>query len=183
MLSLYGLPNQGPEEKIIKVVRRDLIILFQKVLIFIVLLILPLGFFAATIYWQTEIMISEAANALIILLTSAYYLFVWLFLFFMFIDYYLDTWIITNERIIDIDQRGFFSRMVAEQRLSRVQDVASEVKGIGSTIFKYGNVYVQTAGETQRFNFEDVPNPEGIRDLIIKLAEFRKHKKEAEQKL
>jgi hypothetical protein len=48
------------------------------------------------------------SGPLIGLSVSAYYLFAWLFFFFSFIDYYLDVWIITSERIIDIQQNGFF---------------------------------------------------------------------------
>ena len=65
---------------------------------------------------------------------------------------------------------------MAEQRLYRIQDVTSEVKGVLPTIFKYGNIYIQTAGEIERFIFEQIPNPDQIRDYIIKLAEDSKSK-------
>jgi hypothetical protein len=88
----------------------------------------------------------------------------------------LDVWIITNERIIDIQQKGFFSRVISEQRHYRIQDVTSEVNGIIATVLKYGNVYVQTAGSKQRFFFHEVPNPEEVRNTIIRLAERSKRK-------
>lgn len=129
-----------------------------------------------------NLLIGIISYPLIIILASAYYLFIWLFFFFSFIDYYLDIWLITNERIIDVQQQGFFSRIISEQRLYRVQDVTSEVHGTAPTIFRYGEVYIQTAGTKQRFLFHQVPHPERVRDIIIKLAEKNKAKHNKENK-
>ena len=90
---------------------------------------------------------------------------------------------ITSERIIDIQQKGFFSRVIAEHKLFRIQDVTSEVHGIIPTVFKYGDVYIQTAGTKQRFFFNQVPNPERVRNIIIKLVQRNKKKIHEEMKL
>lgn len=174
MLSIYKLPNQMPGEKVIKVIHRDFFILFKSALLFILLMIIPLAIFVVLILGQAGIMNNELFLPLATLSASAYYLFVWLLLFFNFIDYYLDTWIITTERIIDIEQNGFFSRTISEQRIANVQDITSEVKGLLPTLFKFGYLYIQTAGEVERFIFKDVPDPDGLRDLIIKLVEDHK---------
>lgn len=177
MLSIYRLPNQLPDEKIVKVVRRDMFILFKKVMFFVLLTILPLLFFYFLIFANSQIMNGTVSYPLLVLGTSAYYLSIWLFFFFSFIDYYLDVWIITNQRIIDIQQQGFFSRIIAENKLFRIQDVTSEVHGVIPTLFSYGDIYVQTAGTKERFYFHQVPDPDKIRDLIIKLVENNKRKK------
>lgn len=183
MLSIYRLPNKSPNEKIIKVLRRDYFILFKKVLLLALLAALPLVLFIILLFGGFNLLSSLFFYSLAVLGLSAYYLFIWLFFFFNFIDYYLDVWIITNERIIDVQQKGFFSRIISEQRLSRVQDVSSEVHGFFPTILKYGDVHIQTAGETQRFLFSEIPNPNGIRDLIIKLIKdyHFQHKGEGKQ--
>ncbi|MCD4761377.1 PH domain-containing protein [bacterium] len=182
MLSIYRLPNKLPNEKIIKVIRRDIFILFKKIVMFLGLILLPVIFFYFFIYAQPGIFNGTLSYPLIVLGTSAYFLFVWLFFFFSFIDYYLDVWIITNERIIDIEQRGFFSRIIAEHKLFRVQDVTSEVHGFFPTILKYGDVHIQTAGVKQRFHFHQVPNPNEIRDKIIKLIQRKKKEMQKEIK-
>lgn len=175
MFSPYNLPNQLKDEKIIQIVRKDYFIIFQKILFFILLMILPLIFIYLFIFSNENIMASSAAFPLLILGISAYYLFLWLFFIFIFIDYYLDVWIITSERIIDIEQRGFFSRIVSEHKLSKIQDVTSEVHGFFPTVMQYGTCFVQTAGTVQRFTFNEVPHPEKIRNLIIGLVEKKKH--------
>jgi len=171
MLSKYHLPNQQEGEKILKIVRRDFFILIKKVLSFLFLNILPLIFFYLVILNYPTVIVGELSLPLLILSTSAYYLFMWLLFFFSFINYYLDILIISNKRIIDIDQRGLFSRVISEQKIYRVQDVTSETNGFFPTIFAYGDVFIQTAGEKERFHFRQVPNPDAIRNMIIKLAE------------
>ncbi len=171
---IYNLPGKLPNEKIIKIIRRDGFILFKKLVLVAVLTGLPalVGLIMISLY--PNLLNGEISYPVLALGASGYVLFIWLFLFFSFIDYYLDFWIITDERIIDVKQEGFFSRTVAELKLFQVQDVTSELQGFFEFVFKYGDVYVQTAGEVQRFTFRQVPNPEGIRDTIIKLVESKK---------
>lgn len=183
MLSIYRLPNKLPDEKIIKIVRRDFFILFQRMLSFVLMAVLPFIFFYLMITANLELLENEMVYPIIVLGTSIYYLFIWLFFFFSFIDYYLDIWIITNKRIIDIEQRGFFSRIIAEHKLFRIQDVTSEINGAIPTFLKYGEVFVQTAGTKQRFNFHQVPDPDGIRDLVIKLVQKNRKEQAKEMKL
>ena len=183
MLSIYRLPNHLPGEEVKTIVRRDLFVLFKRILMLMFLIILPLIFFSLMFATRPGLLESQTAYALIVLGASSYYLFIWLFFFFSFVDYYLDVWIITNRRIIDIQQRGFFSRVISEQKLFRVQDVTSEVHGILPTMFKYGDVHIQTAGAKQRFLFHEVPDPNGVRDTIIRLVERNKKKMVQEAKI
>ena len=176
MLRINHLPNRIDGEKIVKIIRKDLFILFKKILGLLILSLLPLIFIYILFAININIINGDFSYPLLILGISAYYLFIWVFFFFSFIDYYLDVWIITNKRIIDIEQKGFFSRIISEQKLFRVQDITSEAHGIFPTILRYGNVHIQTAGTKQRFFFKEVPNPNEIRNIIIKLVE--KNKKE-----
>lgn len=176
MLSIYRLPNKLPDEKVIKIVRRDLFILLKKIAFSFLLAVLPLAVFVAMAGIYPDLLAGQISRPAIMLSASAYFLFVWLFFFFSFIDYYLDAWIITSERIIDIEQNGFFSRVISEVRINKVQDVTSEIKGALPTVLNYGRIYIQTAGEKERFVFREVPDPDGLRDTIIKLAEICKIK-------
>lgn len=108
----------------------------------------------------------------LILLGSAYLLLVTVFFHALFVDYYLDIWIVTNDRIVDIQQSGLFKRTVAELDLKQVQDVTSQTIGIFGTFFNYGTVGIQTAGAKQKFDFQNVANPHEIRGELLKLAEL-----------
>ncbi len=108
---------------------------------------------------------------LMLLGLSVYYLSLWLFFAYTWVDYWLDLWIVTDERIINIEQVGLFNRVISEQRLLRVQDATSEVKGLFPTFLDYGYVYIQTAGERERFVFEQVPHPDLVKRLIVEAHE------------
>ncbi|MDD4901414.1 MAG: PH domain-containing protein [Patescibacteria group bacterium] len=170
----FNLPRRLPNEKIIKIIRRDSFILFKRMVFVLILICLPALVAGMIFNLFPNLIAGEISYPIIALAISGYTLFIWLFSFFSFIDYYLDVWLITNERIIDVRQEGFFSRTVSELKLFQIQDVTSELQGFFQFIFKYGDVHVQTAAEVGRFVFSQVPNPEKVRDIIIKLAEDKK---------
>lgn len=95
-----------------------------------------------------------------------YWLFLAAFLLVAWIEYWLDMWIITSERIIDIEQRSLFSREVSEFLLSRVQDVTVEVPNLIATVLRYGNIVVQTAGE-KSFTIREIPHLEKAKEIIL----------------
>lgn len=173
--------KQKSYEKIIYLLRRDVITFIPYILLLLILLVAEYGLYYLLKTLFPILFINQIGLAAMIILGSIYTLSVWLFFFTGFVNYYLDMWIITNDRLIDIRQEGLFARTVAELDLFRVQDVTSECKGFFATAFDYGNVYVQTAGSKERFVFRNIPQPHLIREAIIKLAdEDRKfHKAEA----
>ena len=77
-------------------------------------------------------------------------------------DYYLDVWIITSHRIIDINQNGLFSRVVAQYRLERIQNVTADVSGFLPTVFNFGDVKVETAGAEVNLEMVQVSHPRDI---------------------
>jgi len=162
MYSLTKLPNQQTGEHGIELLRRHWFTFFLVLLGYAFLMILPIPIILLLGESLSGILAGNATRALLWVLLSTYYLAVITFLFHSFLDFYLDVWVVTNERILAIEQKGLFSRVIAEQKLFRVQDVTSEVHGFFSTILKYGNLYIQTAGQAQRFIFKDIPRPEEI---------------------
>lgn len=98
---------------------------------------------------------------------NTFLLFLWLYAFLIWIDYYFDVWIVTNERVVNIEQKGLFVRKVSELKFARIQDVTSEVSGLIPTLLNFGDVKVQTAAEEDLFLFRQVPDPYEIRDLLM----------------
>ena len=107
-------------------------------------------------------------------------LFIWNFFFILWLDFYLDAWIVTTERIINIEQRGFFNRDISELKLTKIQDVTSEIIGVVPTLLDFGNIYVQTAGETEHFTFYQIPNPNQVKNVIVQLQEKEKKSEKEE---
>lgn len=80
--------------------------------------------------------------------------------------------IVTDQHVVDIDQIGLFNRVVSTLRLEEIQDISASVKGPMQTIFQYGSIIVQTAGERENFVFDYVPHPYELEHFIL---EIRKH--------
>lgn len=74
--------------------------------------------------------------------------------------------LITTHRIMDITQRGFFRRTMAEATYDKIQDVRSSVSGIWSTIFQFGSVVVQTAGSQTSIEIHGLRRPQSVQQLI-----------------
>lgn len=153
------------------ILRADIVVLMPKILMFGLLLAVPAVLRYILGLVAPSVLETEAYAVAFTLLRGAYLFFVLVFGLTQFFDYYLDVWIVTNERIVDIQLKGLFSRTTSETRLYRVQDVTAEMKGIGATVFDYGTVHVQTAGATGRFIFEQMPDPDEVVRAISKLVE------------
>lgn len=106
-------------------------------------------------------------SSLLIFLSSAWTLVMWAKFFGVWTDYYLDIWIVTDRRIVNIDQKGLFSREVSTLRIERIQDVTFEMNGVVETVLGFGDVHVQTAGETREFVIKGIANPENIKRKIL----------------
>ena len=85
-----------------------------------------------------------------------------------FTRYFLNAWVLTNMRIVNIKQRRYFYRAVSSLFLSRVQDVTTDVNGVLSSILGIGDIKVQTAGEDVEFMMKGIPHPEKMRDVILR---------------
>lgn len=94
----------------------------------------------------------------------------WIYAFLIWIDVWFDTWIITSSRIINIEQSGLFSREVSELKLFAYKMSPSKRMGFSKHFLNYGDVHIQTAGEEERFQFRSVPDPYGVKNIIMNNA-------------
>jgi len=101
---------------------------------------------------------------------SIWNLFMWVIIFYSLTMYTLDVWIVTDRRVIDSTQHGFFNRTVSELHVTRIQDIYVKVEGPLATFVNYGNLLIQTAGTEERFIFKQIPKPIQVKDAIMKMA-------------
>lgn len=100
-----------------------------------------------------------------------WYLITFIFAFEKFLSWYFDVYILTNERVVDIDFNNMLNKHFAEADIAMIQDVSSSVKGVAGTLFNYGTVLIQTASEVNQIIFDKVPNPEKIIKVLQQLRE------------
>ncbi|MCA9354946.1 PH domain-containing protein [Candidatus Kaiserbacteria bacterium] len=94
--------------------------------------------------------------------------------FMTWTHYYLDLWIITDRRIILVDQIHFFNRNVSIFRLERLQDIEFYIKGIIPTLLNFGTLQAQTAGAHEsNFKTNGLPDPKELQAIIQKAMDDR----------
>lgn len=86
--------------------------------------------------WQTqlELFLLPIGGLLLGLLLFSYHYLMW----------YFTIYIVTDQRIRQITQRGFFGKDVVELRLSKIQNISYNVPGFSGEIFDFGTVVIQT---------------------------------------
>lgn len=165
-------PGQFPNERVVFLIRRHWSLIIKQVVRLILAHLILVAVYAFLFYLLDWSLPSDGPIYILLVITvSAYLLGAWLLYLYEFVDYHLDIWILTDRRIISIEQSGLFKRTISELDLAKVQDVTSECKGKTQTFLNYGYVHIQTAAETQRFVFEQVPNPSNVARLIIRTVE------------
>ena len=164
--SKYHFKDFGGDEKIIKVVHRNWFYLLEQFfLVFVIGVIFVGGLFYASLLFPE--IADPQYKSLVAFMENFFFLAIWIYSFLIWVDYYYDIWIITSERIVNIEQKGMFSRKVSEVRYAKIQDVSVEVLGFLPTVINFGDVQVQTAGEEENFIFRTVSDPYGIKNLIM----------------
>ncbi len=85
--------------------------------------------------------------------------------------YWLDRLIVTNMRVLYIDWKNIFSRSEHEAELVDIQDIETTETGVLAflPIFDYGNFMLETASAHTIINFNEAPDPEGIKHFIYHL--------------
>lgn len=74
--------------------------------------------------------------------------------------------VVTDQRVVDISQHGFFDREIAEVNHADVEEVTYHVKGLLSTVFRYGAIYIRTSGERADFAFRRAHRPIDLNHLL-----------------
>lgn len=148
-------------------VRRHPWLLFVESAFLIVVVLLPpfIYFFVS----NAASFASESSFYLFIFLYSFILLFVLIAFMTIFTNFYLDVLLVTNERIIDVEQKRFFSRELATVALENIQDITVKVNGLLANFFGYGDLYIQTAAESREFILKGIPDPEKFKKIIYDL--------------
>ncbi|HEY8108789.1 MAG TPA: PH domain-containing protein [Patescibacteria group bacterium] len=159
-------PGQRPDEKILTIARPHWLNLLPAILMTLLLALAPIG--ALIVISVSGFELDGLDNAVATAVVSAYYLALVTYFYIRWLDFYLDVAIVTSDRIVDIDQNGLFRRTIDELDCKMIQDVSAAKHGILQTLFNFGTVEIQTAGERRNFTFDGVPDPNHVQQLVAK---------------
>lgn len=167
-----------PDEKILKVVRKHWLVIVSELIGILLTAFIPLVLFGVFQSGTSALNVSlpeiEHSGSIMAFATAVWLLFSTIAGFTIWTHYYLDLWIITDRRIIAVDQINFFNRNVAIFRLERLQDIEFSIKGLVQTFFNFGTLSAQTAGHNEaNFRSTSLPHPDELQNLIQKAMDAR----------
>ncbi len=154
--------TQEKEEQIILLLRQSLITQIRWVLIALGMILFPFLFASISPFGGIPTVYTSALLTLWYLMTFGYVL-------ESFLSWFFNVYIITDERIIDVDFYSFIFKDVSNTKIINIEEVTAQTGGTLETIFNFGTVFIQTASATSRIEFNDVPQPSKVTRLLNEL--------------
>lgn len=156
--------NRDPKEKVVLFLRKHPITNLGWVVLTFLMVIAP-AFISIFDFFE----LLPAGYQIVFILI--WYLITIAFALEEFLKWFFHVNIITDERIIEVDFVNLFYREITDANIDQIQDVTVEMGGGIRTMFRFGDLVIQTAAEIPKINFEDVPEPDKVarilRDLRI----------------
>ncbi|MBP7700848.1 PH domain-containing protein [Candidatus Woesebacteria bacterium] len=150
---------QAEDEQIILLLRQHLLTQLNWVFIALLLSLAPILFSAANIF--DFLPMSYRIGGVL-----GWYLLVIGFSLESYLKWFYRVFVITDERIIDVDITSMIHKDISTTKLDKIEDISAVSSGFLSSIFDYGTVVIQTAGTEQVVEFEDVPHPAKVSTLL-----------------
>lgn len=116
------------------VFRRHFLTAKSGVIFLILMIMIGVGL---TLLWPNNMMIFETFLALILVGVLGF--------LYSYMLWYFSVYIVTNQRIRQISQRGLFKKSVVDLGLDKIQSISYGVNGIRAGLMGYGTIVIQTA--------------------------------------
>lgn len=156
--------NQKTHEEVILFLRAHLITNFLWFVIFIFLLFIPLFYFI--IFKNFPSPLAFIPEKFAYFFVVFYYLLVFAYALFNFLNWFYNILLITNLGVIDIDYSDILYHDVAFTNFNLVEDVNYTKVGFFRSLFNYGDIFIQTAGGRENLEGLGVPNPARAAHII-----------------
>lgn len=114
--------------------RRHFLTAKSGVIFLILMIMIGVGL---TLLWPNNMMIFESFLALILVGILGF--------LYSYMLWYFSIYIVTNQRIRQISQRGLFKKSVVDLGLDKIQSISYGVSGIRAGLMGYGTIVIQTA--------------------------------------
>lgn len=141
----------------------------------LIVFLLPVPFF-----WGSFPLIESVTPILSLFISILWYLGLSLLAMMKFLTWFYSVFIVTDERVIDVDFYGFLFKNIDVTQIKNIEEVNYRQAGILAHYLNFGNVIVQTASEQRTavkgekgaaFTFESVPDPDRVARVISELMQ------------
>ena len=156
---LLTFESQDKEEEILLLMRRHVITNVPWLLGFLVMLFAPLtlSFFPILDFlpWRYQL-----------ITLIFWYLFSFGYFWEQFLSWYFNVYIVTDERVIDLDFYSLIYKNVSATKIINIEDVTYTTSGALQSLLNFGTISIQTAGEKRQFEFELVTTPDIVAGFL-----------------
>lgn len=155
----YTFNGQRPDEKVIDVTSGHPYILYPPGLRSVLLLVIG-----------ATIMLFLPKFYLVALVL---FLFTGIYFSYAFYSYKESVLIITDQRLLSVEQKGFFRRKISEADLFKILDISSESTGFTKTMLKYGDLIIRTSGAQEKGDIiiKNISNPYYYQQEVTRLMQ------------
>jgi uncharacterized membrane protein YdbT with pleckstrin-like domain len=153
-------PGQHPDERVVLVFRQHPVVMRRPLiygLLAIMLSVLPLDFILSGPLYPTLLKVVIIVPVLVLM-----------YWFYHWIGWYYSVYIVTDQRLIRIRQKGFFNREVSEVGFDKIQSINYHIKGLQAALLKFGDITVQTY--TSDWVLKSIHHPEEVHSQMMTVA-------------
>ena len=158
--------TQKHNEKIILFLRSHFITNISWIALSLILIILPIIILTFLPTFGIDFLSSQSTTRFTTVYTLFYYLMVFSYVFISFLHWFYNVFIVSSERVVDIDYSDIVVHNIAVTNLSHIEDVNYTQSGFIPTFFNYGDLFVQTAGNEKNFEALSIPKPREATHII-----------------
>ena len=159
--------NLGSNERVVVIIRKHWLPFAFQLLALLFAAVFPPALVAFVPQEILLLMLPAFTDKMVVFGYSFWLLIVWILVFVAWTIYFLDVWVVTSERIIDIDQESLFHHKVVTARLEKIQDAHVEVNGVFATFFGFGTLTFYTAGENPDIVIENAAHPYAAKEKLL----------------
>jgi hypothetical protein len=162
--------SQTQNEQVILLLRQHPVMLFKPIVLILVAIVLP-------IFANFGPMLNFLPDQFYFAFLLGWYLVVAGMSLQTFLVWYFNVYLVTDERIIDVDFFSIIHKNVSTAKIDNIQDVTVNTTGTFASIFDYGTILIQTAAEKNEFEFENVPHPAKVATFLNEMVIEEEHEK------
>ncbi len=163
--------DQQEDEEIILLLRAHPITNIGWVLLALVMLLLPSFILSFGVF-------DEVPGKFLFVGQITWYLVTLMFAFEKFLKWFYSVFIVTNERLVDIDFDNLTYRNITDANLNHIEEPAMVTSGFVRTMFQYGDIFVTSASEHPTVEALAIPWPQKVVDIISRLSEELEKRRE-----
>lgn len=150
------------QEQIVLLLRRHWLTNLKWMFIGLVLIIVPLPL----VYFP---ILSFLPERFLVVTVLFWYLVTSAYILEKFISWFFNVYIVTDERVFDVDFYNLVDRDISDANIEDIQDVTSSIRGAIRTSFDYGDIFIQTSAEIPELDFDAVPHPDEVAKILRNL--------------